>query len=183
MSTEAQRPCFPACCLCLCCCSEQGKPLEHQTSLSCFFYSKWQCLYNTRNLKPSPAHSTEGASILLTSPASYTAVGHQATPLPPAWEAKRGHTEASGVGGKRKREGVMQRDRKGQGSQVPSCSLSGTNEIHVKCSMIKKQMIQCRAVFRRFVLQLQMAPSRRSHQPVLHSHMPPFRKTHTHIHK
>lgn len=29
-------------CRCLCCCREQGNPLEHQRSLSCCFCSKWQ---------------------------------------------------------------------------------------------------------------------------------------------
>lgn len=40
------------CCLCR---GEQGETLEHQMPLSCLFHSKWQRLYNTGNLKPSPA--------------------------------------------------------------------------------------------------------------------------------
>ena len=178
-SSEAQECHHCACCLCSCWCREQGEPLDHQTSLLSFFHFKWQCLYNTGNLKPSPAHGSVGASTYPNLPRlpPCAAQGHQ-TPHPksPRGDARRRLVWAKG------REGAAQRDREGRGTRPPSCSLSGTDEIHIRCSVIKKQMTQCRAVFRRLALQLQMAHSRRSHQPPLHTHIPPFRNTHTHTH-
>lgn len=119
------------------------------------------------------------------SPASHpTLLLDTKPPPPPNLRAQEGTHRGVWCGRKEERQGATQRDRKGQGLQVPSCSLSGTNEIHVRCSVIKKQMTQCRAVFRRFALQLQMAHSRRSHQPPLHSHIPPSeRHIHTHTDK
>lgn len=114
-----------------------------------------------------------------------TAAGHQVSPHPYGLRAQEEpHT---GVWCGRRDEGGWGRHKrgwKGRGLQVPACSLSGKNEIHIRCGVIKKQMTQCRAVFRRFTLLLQMAHSRRSHQPPLHSHIPPSeRYKHTHADK
>ena len=107
-SSEAREHHHCACFLCWCWCWEQGEPLDHQTSLSSFFYFKWQCLYNTRNLKPSLLTAQWGLPHTPTSPASHLRCS--GTPNPPSREPERGHTEASVVGeGKRGSDAARQR--------------------------------------------------------------------------
>lgn len=100
--------------------------------LSCFFYFKWQCLYNTRNLKLSPGPY-------------HLALGHQltpctATPCPPentsedAW----GCPVWAEV-----RKGLAQRHREGLRRPGSLLSLRGTNEIHIRCMVIKKLVTPC----------------------------------------
>lgn len=177
LSTEAQKRCFPACCLYSCCSRSQGEPLEHQTGFHVSFILNGS-VCTTPGIWSLPLLTALGEfPYNLTSPASppHAALGYQSPhPESPRGEARRRLLWA------KESEGATQGDREGRGAPVPSRSLSGTNEIHIRCSVIKKQMSQCRAVFRRLALQLQMAHSRRSHQPPLHSHIPPFRNTHTH---
>lgn len=126
--------------------------------LSCFFYFKWQCLYNTRNLKLSPGPY-------------HLALGHQltpctATPCPPenTSEDARGCPVWAEV-----RKGLAQRHRDGlrrpgslfifEGKKWNSHQVHGDQKAG-------------NSVFRRLVLQLQMAHSHRSHQPPMHSHIP-----------
>lgn len=68
--------------------------------------------------------------------------------------------------------------RSGPGVPLPSRSLLATNDTHIRCGVIKKQMSQCRAVFRRLALRLQMADSHCAHQPPMHPHIR-FRKPST----
>lgn len=138
--------------------------------LSCFFYCKWQYLYNTRNVKPRPARSLGG-------PLYHPPPCCSGPPTPP-WDPEREWMEAVRVGGG-KRETERSRGTSHAGSL---CSLSGTNEIHIRCSVIKKQMTQCRAVFRCMALQLQMAHSHWSHHPLSHSHIPLQKHKHTQTH-
>lgn len=114
-SSEAREHHHCACCLCSCWCREQGEPLDHQTSLSSFFYFKWQCLYNTRNLKPSPAHSSVGASTYPNLPRLPPALlWDTKPPLPRAREGTHG-----GVWCGRREE----RERRSETERVEACGL------------------------------------------------------------
>lgn len=73
--------------------------------------------------EPSPA-----------SPTPQAALGHQ-TPHP---ERSKGNAWGRLVWAE-ERAGATQRDGEGRGVQVPSHSLSGTDGIHIRCSVIKSR--------------------------------------------
>lgn len=156
----------------MCRCREQAKPLEHQTSLSCFLYSKWQCSYNTGNLKPSTAYSSEGASTS-SSPAFHHTLLLDTEPPPPAPELRARERVHGGVsrGWKEEVEGACRDTGRGQAG---SCSLSDTDKIHIRSSVIKKQMTQCFSMLH-FTTSMW-------HTAADHTNLhctPPFRETHS----
>lgn len=162
----------------------KGEPLEHQTCFHVSFIRNGR-VCTTPGIWSLPLLTAHGGSFHIHPlPPLSTHWGCSRTPnhTAPSREAKGGLTEAPRVG-----RGIIRNDAERRVELFLLALWAAQMKFESGVAVITKHMTQCWSVFRCLALHLQMAHSRRSHQPLLHpstflSPPPHFQNTHTQTH-